>query len=172
MSIGPCDWHVIDDQLVVSSIQKNASTSLTTAFPLRIGAEQALEYPVRLAWIRHPIKRVKSVYSCLMGEEIDGATAWHNFVDHMLEVENVHWLPQVQRLVFGKRFVPNQLRRFEDMSKLWPKYSHVKLPVVNASVPLYTDDYREKDLLAYYETDLKVWLDCSDQLLYKSMIAS
>ncbi len=172
MSIGPCDWHVIDDELVVSSIQKNASTSLVTAFPNRIGAEQALTYPVRLAWIRHPLSRVKSVYSCLMGEEIDGETAWHNFVDHMLEVENVHWLPQMQRLYFGKEFVPTVLERFEYIGKFWKQYCGKPLPVVNVSIPLYTDDYREKDLLEYYETDLKVWLDCSDHLLYKSMIAS
>lgn len=172
MSIGPCDWHVIDEELVVSSIQKNASTSLATAFPNRIGAEQALTYPIRLAWIRHPVDRLKSVYSNFMGEEVDAETAWHNFVDHILEVENVHWVSQVQRLHFGKEFVPTVLEQFESIGKFWMLYCTRPLPVVNSSVSLYTDDYREFDILKYYETDLKVWLDCSDQLLYKSMIAS
>ena len=157
--IGPCDWHMIDDELVVSAIQKNASTSLAYAFPRRIGAEQALDHPVRLAWIRHPITRIKSVYSYLMGEEVDGEKAWHNFVDHILEPinANAHWMPQMSRLYFEGTLVPNKFEAFEKIGELWAQYCSKRLPIVNKGEPLYTDSYREQDLLDFYKEDLRQW---------------
>ena len=155
--IGPCDWHMIDEELAVSAIQKNASTALAYAFPRRIGAEQALEVPVRLAWIRHPLARVKSVYSNLFGAEVDGIKAYHKFVDHMLEVENAHWVPQMRRLYFEGTLVPNKFEKFENIQERWSQYCKKVLPRVNGTEPLVTDDYREEDLLEYYEADLKQW---------------
>ena len=160
--IDPCNWHILGDEVACASIQKNASTSLTATFP-RVGAELILEYPVRVAWIRNPISRLRSAYQYFQGAgrgyiPAEAVATWSRFVDYILENQDVHWCSQHEVLCFNGLFIPNALERFEDLGETWHTYCERCLPVINATERWScVSDYRHAELEELFAKDFELW---------------
>ena len=115
----------------------------------------------RVAFIRHPLERLKSCYSFMYwlteygnphrcGAPVD---SWESFVDHILTHDNMHWTPQAQ--IVGD--VPNIYRRFENLAQCYEEFRPGLLPHNNRASRLPTNDYREAELLDFYRDDLILW---------------
>lgn len=144
---------------MMPGIQRVGSTSMVKAFPNMIGAEEALSYPRRLAFIRHPLRRLTSTFVHLIDVEYCIKRTWKQFVDYILTHEDRHWSPQERRLYFENRWIPTHLERFENINRVWDKYSAKAFPHYNRGLgEPYCDPEYEKDALeAYYEKDLELW---------------
>lgn len=123
--------------------------------------EDAMKVSRRVAFIRHPVERLKSSYSFMYwlkeyGSEHDSKPAvhsWAAFVDFALANDNGHWRPQ-HLIVNG---VPNIYHRFENIGEHFEKYRPGILPHNNRATRLPTDDYRAGDIAAFYADDLRLW---------------
>lgn len=116
----------------------------------------------RVAFIRHPLERLRSCYSFFAWHSESGypnrdsppLAGWTTFVDHVLSAKpNEHWLPQSEHV--GD--VPNIIRRFEQINECCREFWGGTLPHKNAIVRLGTDDYREADLMEFYKDDMALW---------------
>lgn len=177
----PCNWYRVDKDIAVASIQKCGSHSMNQAFPgCRMGAEAVMDIPLRIAWIRHPLKRLVSAYQFFRqganGDYVpwESRSSWKGFVDYALEHEDVHWCSQTKLLTFKDQFMPTKLERFEDIGERWSVYFRQPLPLSNCSKELVVTPYRKADLLEHYKEDVKLWeqIDSSSPLCYKEKIVS
>lgn len=124
--------------------------------------EAAMSFSRRVAFIRHPLERLKSCYSFMYwladygsphhsGAPVD---SWESFVDHVLGgARNEHWIPQTEHV--GD--VPNIWRRFEDIANCYEAFRPGLLPHNNRASRRPTSDYRSTELAAYYAADLDRW---------------
>lgn len=115
----------------------------------------------RVAFIRHPIERLKSCYSFFYwladygqphscGAPVD---SWEAFVDFALTHDDEHWRPQ--SLHVGD--VPNVYRRFENIGQCYEEFRPGFMPQLNRSTRLPTTDYRKAEIEAFYADDLALW---------------
>lgn len=128
---------------------------------------EALEYPVRVFFMRHPVDRLKSAFSFFIKLRNEGAQydpvknevieTWPKFVDHILTHSDEHWDPQIPQVTYKGEFTPNKVLRFEDVKKWWPNFSSIRLPHANASIPQETLEYRVEELKALYAEDMQLW---------------
>lgn len=153
------NWHVVSDKLVIASIQKNASTSMTKVFPELINAEKALTFEKRIMWIRNPLSRLLSAFTSKVVPELPDE--WKDFIEYVLKVDNVHWYPQVKLVTYDGIFVPNIVNRFEDIENTWPEYVDKKLPKINVSkdVEYYPLNHRREDIIVRYAEDFNCWAE-------------
>ena len=116
----------------------------------------------RVAFIRHPLERIKSAYSYMYWIQHRGGRlpdsritteSWESFVDWALENDNEHWRPQIEFV--GD--VPNIWHRFENLDLYWERYKPGILGHENRASRLDTSEYREADLRAMYSDDLRLW---------------
>lgn len=125
-------------------------------FPV-MSNDEARKVSRRVAFIRHPLERLKSCYSFMYwlrdygtphrcGAPVD---SWPEFVDHILAHDNMHWRPQ--SLIVED--VPNIYRRFEDLPECFSEYRPGILPHEHRTTRLPTTDYREADLREFYRDD-------------------
>jgi hypothetical protein len=125
--------------------------------------DAALAASRRVAFIRHPIERLKSCYSFFYWQKQRGQPvadvplgSWQEFVDHVLDpatVANEHWMPQANHV--GS--VPNIYRRFENIAQTFEEYWPGILPHNGAMSRRPTPDYRMAELFAYYADDFALW---------------
>lgn len=119
--------------------------------------EGARQFSKRVAFIRHPLERLKSAYS-MWHYYTHGAYQgdWHTLIDRILDesFENEHFMPQVKVV----EDVPNIYHKFENLEQHWEKYRRGILPWMNkCSRAPDIDDYRHGELLDYYAEDLILW---------------
>lgn len=116
----------------------------------------------RVAFIRHPLERLRSCYSFMCWHSEAGyvprsaapLNSWTTFVDHILSVKpDEHWLPQSVHV--GD--VPNIIRRFEQINECCRDFWDGTLPHRNQVIRLETNDYREADLMEFYKDDMALW---------------
>lgn len=165
-------------KVCVAVIRKGGSLSIDQALmPAEyFGVERALEFPVRVAFVREPMERYASSFSFFthqynrMGEN-DTVTGdvppvevvnagYHAWVDWTLDEDpmNRHWIPQVEQLTYEGVLVPTEIHRFEDIHDHWERlFGPGMLPHINAASRLPTDDYRTDDINNRYEQDLALW---------------
>lgn len=154
--------------VAVALIPKAGSQSIQMALGRnQIPAEEALELPVRLAFIRNPIKRLESnfTYFKFLGNEHNtwavpkqALTSWSSFVDHALEVEDDHWKPQVKLISYEGQIVCNVVHRLERIKEFWKVYfPDNALPHINSLRGVNQVPYRLDDLYDYYAEDLEMW---------------
>lgn len=156
-------------KLAMSVIPKVGSTSIKTSVPNQVwrsNAEVVNQFSDRVAWIRHPIRRVESMYKFLKDQHESGASTLSHiptgdyklFIDFVLENENQHWKPQVEILTESGIWVPTVAHKFEDIGTLWSNYYDWDLECKNGSSDhpvLY--NYRRKELNDVFKADLDLW---------------
>ena len=129
-------------------------------FPV-VSNDEARRVSRRVAFIRHPIERLKSCYSFMYwladygnphrcGAPVD---SWESFVDHVLVNDNMHWRPQ--SLIVED--VPNIYRRFESITDCYEEFRPGLLPHNNRASRLPTTRYRENELIEFYRDDVALW---------------
>lgn len=164
--------YMASNGLAVAVVAKSGAQSVTQTLGAGwyINNEQALYYPERLFFIRHPIRRLESAFNFFKTLEVDSSIydkfdvsttpTWEDFVDHVLSgADDEHWTPQVDSLYFkGDIFTPTQVMQFEDINKWWPDYFPTNLKWLNASVPQRIIPYRNVELINYYADDFAKWL--------------
>jgi hypothetical protein len=153
------NWHVVNEELVIASIQKNASTAMTRLYPEKVNHEKALTFPRRVMWIRHPIDRLVSAFKNRVEPKAPWRS-WHDFLDYILRVPNVHWEPQINLVTYNEKVIPNEWERFEGIEERWNNYSDLVLPKVNVSSRLNVrlHEYRREELLVKYVNDFQYWM--------------
>lgn len=116
----------------------------------------------RVAFIRHPMERLRSCYSFMYWLADYGTPhrsaapldSWEAFVDHVLGgARDEHWTPQVEHC--GD--VPNIWRRFERLPECFEEFRPGLLPHSNRASRRPTTNHREDELLRYYADDLARW---------------
>lgn len=115
----------------------------------------------RVAFIRHPIERLKSCYSFMYWMKEYGTAhksgvpvdSWESFVDHTFIHDNMHWRPQSEIV----EDVPNIYRRFEDIAECYEEFRPGILPWHHRTTRLPTTEYRADELMARYSADLALW---------------
>lgn len=116
----------------------------------------------RVAFIRHPLERLRSCYSFMYWLADYGTPhrsrapldSWEAFVDHVLSgARDEHWMPQVEHC--GD--VPNIWRQFERLPECFEEFRPGLLPHNNRASRRPTNDHREAELLRYYADDLARW---------------
>ena len=157
----------IERDLAVAQIPKAGLSTimqwLGRDFPV-VSNDEARRVSRRVAFIRHPIERLKSCYSFMYWQKDYGhphkcgapVDSWEAFVDHILTHGNIHWSPQ--SLIVED--VPNIYRRFENLADCYEEFRPGLLPHNNRASRLPTNDYRKGDLLAFYADDLTLWGNC------------
>ncbi len=163
---------IIDDknQLAMSCVPKNGSTSMRNAMPNDdiFANDKVLHIKTRIAWIREPIARLKSAYAFffyLNEKEENGqrtpskeqTSSWEKFVDHALLSDNKHWAPQKEMLSLNGEYLATVSHKFENIMQLWSNYLPGLLPWQNACTPLPTNDYRQDDIAEFYKEDSELW---------------
>jgi hypothetical protein len=118
----------------------------------------------RVAFIRHPIERLKSCYSMMRDMQDQGVPhacgapvdSWESFVDHVLDgAKDEHWMPQTWHC--GD--VPNDWRRFEDLPACCDEFHPGPLPHLNKVTRRPTSNYRETELREMYAADFAHWVN-------------
>lgn len=165
-TIHPLNWHIVEPDLIIPGIPRVGSTSVTKGFPYMVAQRDIKKYKRRLAFIRHPIRRLISAFGHLnkLGyiDMVEGdppkERSWEEFIDYILSHTDRHWFPQIRRLFFNGCWIPTHLERFENLTTVWPRYTDVEFPHFNKTgyIPV-TNDYREKEIENYYEKDLELW---------------
>lgn len=161
-----------DHEVAVAVIPKSGSQSIRHCcrFQVLLSNEEAKSYPVRVAFIRNPIERLKSAYSFFYflmedGVKTDGTApphsslgSWPDFVDYALGNDNPHWKSQVDTVRDDSGLIiPNRFHKFEEIKDHWEGYYKGALPWINASSRAPTSDYREDDINKFYIEDFELW---------------
>lgn len=156
--------------VLVANIPKSGSMSIKEASEgwYTCNAEAEI-YPLRLFFIREPFDRFCSAYSFFNGlywngERYDGsgvceaaAKSYYHFVNFCLENENEHWNPQADK-VFEGEFEPTHIIKFDDLLKLWPKFTCNQLKKINTSVRLpVCEKYRRHELNEMFKDDIHLY---------------
>lgn len=130
----------------------------------RLTSEEALQFKIRVMFIREPIERVISNYSFFhaLNDNEECRTnipkeITHNgyevFIDYiLLDKGNPHWAPQME-LTDG---IATHLYKFncDNIRKYWPMHWSGRQPNwMNATTHLEVNDYRMKELLEFYVKD-------------------
>tara|TARA_R110002012_G_scaffold266954_2_gene450569 strand:+ start:751 stop:1224 length:474 start_codon:yes stop_codon:yes gene_type:complete len=154
-------FALIDDKAVVL-IPKAGATSIS-----EVASRCLYELPSStecIAFIRHPIDRLKSCYQFLHAIDATGTqyqvnisseylVSYEAFIDYMLTNDDEHWLPQAKLSKEASRFF-----RFEEINKIWPLLFSSNLPHLNSSEDIQVPKYRHAELLNYYSEDILLWL--------------
>lgn len=155
--------------LAVAQIPKAGLVSLQKAlgksFPTKPNNDpELLAIPRRVAFVRHPVERLRSAYSFFCRLKAEGIqhssganiSSWESFVDQVLagKHDDEHWRPQVEHI----GTVPNIIHRLEDIDRHWHKYSDNPITRENTSPRQPTNDYRINDLRVKYAADMHLWL--------------
>lgn len=161
---------IVNKDLAMSCIPKNGSTSMRNAMPSNkiYENDEVLDVPVRVAWIREPIERLKSCYSFfhyLNAHDNNGqrtptaehTSSWEKFVDHALSTKNIHWNPQKEILMIDGEYIPTVSHKFEEIMERWGDYKPGLLPWQNACTKLPINDYRKDDINEFYTEDIALW---------------
>ena len=167
----------------VGIIRKCGNSAITSAVratrqPLRLTNAEALSYLRRIAFFRDPYQRLKSGFNHFwtiteMGSGFDdmprsslyvegrGVQAdYEAYIDHVLlnRYNDLHWKPQVEVMLSGNTFVPNECYNLADMSAIWPTlFNGRKVGAGDdgngwQDIPL-DDTYRRADIAAAYPHD-------------------
>lgn len=152
----------------IAIIPKAANTSFSKLIDGMLTAEEVMEFPVRIMFIRDPFERFVSAYSFFhaLNEEHrhgivqvpleathSGYEAW---VDYSLATDNPHWAPQTE--LTGD--VATHVYRFgcDNIRKWWGLHWPGRLPDwLNACVHLSSSDYRRDEIERYYARDIDVF---------------
>lgn len=157
----------IERDLAVAQIPKAGLQTigewLGRGFPV-VSNDVARQVSRRVAFIRHPIERLKSCFSFFYwltdygrpSKQVGAVTQWEPFVDLVLSQDDEHWRPQ--SLHVGD--VPNIYRRFENLPECYEEFRPGLLPHNNRASRRPTSQYREDELLAFYADDLTLWSNC------------
>ena len=157
------NWAVdLERNLGMSYIQKCGSFSIKNSMPYhaRYGNVEALEkLTTRVAWIRHPIQRIRSAFFFLRNMDNSVPRNYENFIDFtFLNTEwDDHWNMQSDVLTHESKFVPTVVHRFEDINVIWPQYYSFPLDHIHKSEPALVTDYRMNELLKKYNADISLW---------------
>lgn len=145
----------------VLNIPKCGSQTLRATELANVDLEQSRMFEDRLAFIRHPVDRIKSAYRFfmdhrwLLSEDID---SYESFIDYTFEIDDEHWKPMVDFIFpYGDCIVKeiHSLCRMQDVLKGRLGY---KIPICNESNTVYrTSDYRLDELLIKYQKDLELY---------------
>lgn len=152
---------------IVCVLRKNGSQSIRHAcfkfleikeLPVHIVAQS--KKPI-FTFIRHPIERLQSAFRYFfeLGWPVGpGFNEYPVFVDAVLGgLKNVHWDSQVEQLIYGGRFLPSEVYKFDVMPAVWSAKGLPTLRKHNPSSPRQTGDYRREELEAFYDRDLKAF---------------
>jgi hypothetical protein len=159
----------------VSCLPKNGSSSIkvTRANKHYLTPEEALNRSIRVGIIRHPLRRLISMYKFLKNQHETGASTlrhyptgtYEAFVDWTMNHEDNHWKVQCELLETKEGvWIPTVMHRFEDLSSFWSDYFDVALPNKNASPSHYevNEDYRIEEVLTKYRRDYDLWQSLGD----------
>lgn len=165
----------------VAIIHKSGSTSIRAAVqyckePLSLTNEEAESITSRIMFVRDPLIRIRSGFSHFhhaieLGAEISMIASeavyvegrgvqedYEAFIDHILTAEvNSHWQNQCEIPVNAAgEFIPNIIHKFEDIMSLWADYYQGGMPWYHGHTRIAVEDYREADLINFYEKDLEL----------------
>lgn len=156
--------------VAVALICKGANTAIQEASEgWYISNEQALEWPLRIAFIREPFDRFCSAYSffsqCYWNntgykKEVCEAAAknYYEFVNFALENSDDHWSEQGKSLFFNGKYTPTHTIKLDVINNIWPNFSTKELKNINSSVRLpVCPEYRRKELNAMFGNDIKLY---------------
>lgn len=128
-----------------------------------ISEEKARQCGIRLAFIRHPLERLKSGFShfhymlergtIYNNHAPEYAATWEEWVDHILEYKDQHWRSQAETI--GD--FPNVLHRFERVIDVWEDYFPGFFPHIGKVSRVKTAPYRVADIEAKYSEDFELW---------------
>lgn len=135
--------------------------------------DEALAYPVRVAFIRPVMDRLRSAYNMFLfammqqcnnpryGTQINMPQfeCWNEFIDWALYAEDWHVKPFSELLSTNDgAFVPNRLHRLDELDGVWINY-YPKLARDHKRVgrwKLPTFDYRKSDIRERYAEDFEI----------------
>lgn len=164
--------HLTVGCVLVANIPKGASMSIKEASETNwyVSNHEAEIYPLRLFFIREPFDRFCSAYSFFnglywKGQNYNGsgvceaaAKSYYEFVNFCLENDDEHWNPQVERVHYKGKLSPTHIIKFDDLLKLWPKFSTNTLRQINTSVRLpVCEKYRRPELNKMFGDDIRVY---------------
>lgn len=172
--------------VAVALIAKSGNTSIKSAAAQGwyVKAEEAEQYPIRLAFIREPFDRLYSAYSFFSGlywngEKYDkhgtvesAARSYYHFINHALEHRDEHWKNQGEILLSGE-VKPTHLIKFDYINDLWPNIFPSELRKCNSSVRLpVCKEYRKAELQDFYKTDLELYNSALDYETAKRLLSN
>ena len=141
--------------LAIAQIPKVGSQSFKEWLKFKVVSNDvARQADTRVAFIRHPLERLKSAYS-MMHYTGDRGSTWVGFVDKVLD----DWKDEhVRAQILHIGDVPNIYHKFENLLEHWEKYKKGVLPHLNRCSRVGDiNNYREEELLEMYKEDLKLW---------------
>lgn len=155
-----------DESPLVALIHKCGSSTISNALHAAhtVMVDKSDSYPVRIAFIRDPIERIKSWYSFLTGiAETGSQTIYHidistyeSFIDSALSNPG---LVIFQPYSTGFQNLTD-VYKLSDIESVWPKYFKLrrKPSRSNAFYPHPgINDYRLDELRDLYREDLELW---------------
>lgn len=171
-------WYLVQEDVAVAAIPKCASSSLEHQFrnAKKLTHKKALEIPTRIAWIREPLDRLRSAFSCFskiyqttgilpsspkgtINLTENSLANWEAFVEHILDNGGIHWDPQTAILTYRDVLVPNHFERFDEIGDTWADY--VDAPLLHHHMNFKSADivtgYQETKLSAKYADDWKLY---------------
>jgi len=140
--------------------------------------EEALKIETRVAFVRDPIDRLKSVFfdarwSVRIGNNWDNIPNdilltenrgiqgdWQSFVDYSLETDNRHWRPQTDLISHNGQLVPNVYHMLKDIKQYYHLYfKEGSLPHTGAAARVEQPEYnyRVDDLNEKYKADIELF---------------
>lgn len=166
-------WAKVGPDTVVAVIQKVGSQSIIQSLPFidggrLVGADEAMCYGQRVAFVRDPMDRLISCFSHFYwlwktghkNDYIDDSIfkephqqSYQNFIDHILNNSDGHWFPQSSLLMRNGEYAFTVLHSFEDIHKKWPEYASGAIPWINSFTHIQAAPYRLAELETYYQED-------------------
>lgn len=107
----------------------------------------------RLAFIRHPVDRIKSAYKFLKRVGPMPTESYEDFIDYTFMHSDQHWQPQVE-------FIDNtidEIHKLKNIGKVLKAYIGYPVDVINKSEDFRTSDYRIGDILKKYADDVRLF---------------
>lgn len=162
-----------DQALVFLRVPKVASTAMSYYFNARggkaIGRRDALKHPDRLAFLRHPVERLKSAYQwgwCKHGQRNVPFNDWWDQV-RVNPSFDIHTMPMSVHL----QSHATEVYQLEEMALWWgglvqkyPFAFNADMPLranVRASEPVDVDAEVYVEIMAVYAEDYERWLKAS-----------
>ena len=156
-----------DGQIAIAQIPRAGINSMRKKMMGRyrfVNAEEAMGHSRRVAFIRHPIDRLKSAYALMIGLRDQGhdnfgrsgIDGWADFVDYALSPvdDDIHWVPQHD--LVGD--VPNEWHRIENIVAEFSSIDGGEFPHENHwPRPDGIFEYRTSELTQKYRKDLEIW---------------
>ena len=161
------------DSLVFLRIPKVASTAMThylngkAAKPL--GRKDSLKYPDRVAFLRHPVERLKSAYMSgwvKKGKPVPPFEEWWEHV-RVNPSWDIHTMPQSVLL----QSHATEVYQIEEIGQWWPLLAAMYPFAFDANEPVRTNESRSADvsvsdevyaeIMEIYAEDYERWLSAS-----------